>query len=239
MISLGFGLVFFSCLFVVALASKGPSKATNVSEAKDELPSQIKALLPTTKATYLHGVPWSTSMRSLIRNEMSHLDLITLNGPKETLGTWHMSTEADFLTTEPNTYPIKTVVVIPEKSDIVFMIDQDLRPLQINKSGNAWTLNGKTIKNVTGNYAHSFVIVNETDHTLFFGRQAKEPQSYIRIDPGQYVLLWPSTTYYPNAGPVAPTEWNAKILPDVYKQKELSASVAESIMYSVLRVSNP
>ena len=98
-----------------------------------------------------------------------------------------------------------------------------------------YPINGR---NVTGDYAHSFAIVNEADHDILFSKRAFDGPiaagtyiDYWRLKPGTTTLMWPGQRYYASL-PDGLRTWNASPLPNV--TKDFAAFLAESIMYNYL-----
>ena len=180
---------------------------------------------------------------------------------EDSTNTYYLSTQQHFRTNYFNDYPVATVLEIPETTpkNVVFLLDAagpyglGLRPLiqQDNQSldmTSLWDYVGQTrldplpSLNVTGDYPHTFVLVNKAGHSMYFGKQAfevDEPMSandYWKILPGAWVLLYPSQPYWASiTSDGTKRYWNALTLPPNLQNHTDAAHIAEIQMYSILR----
>ena len=175
--------------------------------------------------------------------------VVTLNDHASTL---YLSTQRDFRTNYPFTYPVATVAVISKTSQVQYIVDADngvdgLRPMiladnTVLNMGPTWNSNVQAPNvglNITGNYAHSFVIQNQSNHNVYFASKALNKDSisenlkFWTLEPNSWTLMWPADVYWP----VGLRYWNATALPEV--TYDLAAYLAETVMYDVLAAKDP
>jgi hypothetical protein len=146
----------------------------------------------------------------------------------------------------PIDYPVATVLVIPEASKTKYILDTGLVPLiesdnSVLNMGPFWWDPDAVAegRNLTGDYVHSFVVHNASKQTVLFGRRAVQDTNtdYWALEPGSWTLVWPLDTYWAN--PNTLTVWNAADLPRDGMSAPLAATMAETMMYSVLRPEAP
>ena len=174
---------------------------------------------------------------------------MTLNDHAATL---YLSTQRDFRTNYPFTYPVATVAVISKASQVQYIVDADngvdgLRPMILEDNsvlnmGPTWDSRVQATNvgfNVTGNYAHSFVIQNQSARAVYFASKAlnkdsvSEALKFWTLEPNSWTLMWPAGAYWP----IGTRYWNATALPDV--TYDLAAYLAETAMYDVLAAKEP
>lgn len=164
---------------------------------------------------------------------------------------WYLSTIEHFQTGWHQEYPVATVLQVPSDtpSTVEYILESwdaptgGIRPM-INADDTPFapSESSPTARNVTGDWAHSFVIVNNANHTIYVGSTtvssagSSEPLTYYALAPGAKALFWPRDRFWASAGqsgvPVA-THWMAAQLPDE-APIELCAATAEYMMYNVL-----
>lgn len=168
-----------------------------------------------------------------------------------------LSTTKQFTTGYPEQYPAATVIAVPKDTPghVKFIVDaaaasndgikalilEDNVPLNMNVDQRILPYTGL---NVSGNFAHSFVLINQSDHDMFFFKDSVPLSdngavrgTYWRIRPNDWVLLWPSLKYWSNIDVSRP--WEAFRLPDTIKQPNLAAYIAEVTMYEYLMPKAP
>jgi hypothetical protein len=173
--------------------------------------------------------------------------------------TVYLTTQQHFLTGNPFTYPVATVldlrpvlgtrgpffIVDAQPSENVIggllpLVQFDGTPLNMS-TPNLTNLSGvRDGNNITGDFAHSFVVINSTGQDVYMptSRVTGEPAAYWHLAPGSNTLMWPATRYFDkNSTPVGLHSWNASALPTL--TYEIYASVAEITMYTDLRPKAP
>jgi hypothetical protein len=268
-ISAGFAMTFFSCLFVLAVVFKkfeGPSKQIPNSTLDDSIVS-----LETTSRS-VKEVPWTTQKRNgftRVLGTRKELAFVT-ELPKQfdsarnglSQNAWFLSTTTHFKTGYPTTYPNVTILHVPQDTPkhVKFLLDADngygtgLKPMILqNNSPLNMSINEIVIgaRNVTGDYAHSFVLINEASHTVFFATRAYDEEdltsealsknvrpTYWIIEPKDWILFWPANRYWASKSASEPRFWNASILPKKLQSLDHAASAAET-MTNVLYNRNP
>ena len=103
---------------------------------------------------------------------------------------WNLKTSEHFLTQHNSTYPLATVIIIPESTpdNVKFLIDDSLVPSE--------TLDN--LLNVTGQFANAFIISNNSNHTLYFTRSQETSGSentYWSLNALSKTLVWPAEAY--------------------------------------------
>jgi hypothetical protein len=185
----------------------------------------------------------------------------TANAWSKDLNTWHLSTQEHFRTGWPNDYTVATVLVVPANTPdhVKFLVDErfsdnafvGLKPLitatnELLDMGPNWN-NGLVLsppqgRNLTGNYAHSFVLHNTALHEVYFAKmQMTAASAQARADwwacpPGSWTLFWPSDVYF--SGILKTNSWLAHQLP-ANTTNDFAAYVAETMMYSFLAPKAP
>lgn len=244
-------VVAFSVLFLLYLVWWNPVLAKTSWGPNVAVPETIENLYPSAEGTraYVGAIPWRQGgeSRGIERHtlrcrsstcqgglEGSHAYVI--EAPKDVTA-WFPSTMRDFWTNLPSTYPVATVVVIPADSQIQFVTDDGFDGITPLLKSDGTALNNAI--NVTGNYAHPFVIINEKDEDVYFSVMSGEGSSeYWTLKPSTRTLLWPDEPYWPNLDGVR--KWNASTVQSaLHDTLEHSAWVAETMMHRVLRVARP
>lgn len=246
-IAVFYGVLLFSTMFAIAwLIRERPKNYVTPSKA---LPAAIASLLPrANEKAFIGSSPWSTTVpREALACRTEHCKgraYIKVLEPSR--NTWAMSTQKDMRTGWPVDYPVATVVVIPERSKTKYILDTGLVPLieadnSLLNMGPFWWDPDATAegRNLTGDFVHSFVVHNASSETVLFGRRAVQSNNtdYWALRPGTWTLLWPLDRYWANSTDL--TVWNAADLPKESMSAPLAASLAETMMYSVLRPEAP
>jgi hypothetical protein len=169
-----------------------------------------------------------------------------------------LSTQKQFTTGYPTQYPAATVIAVPNDTPkhVKFIMDAagaDSDGIKALVLENGQPLNMSVDQrlglnnvglNVSGNYAHAFVLVNQSDHDMFFVRSSiplsdtgATAASYWRVPKDAWVLVWPSVTYWPNVG--SPRLWNAFRLGPLVQEPSKAAYIAEVTMFEYLRPQAP
>lgn len=202
---------FFSILYILFLLYA--SKQENIFEPNSPLPASVKNLFGSSlKEESLEFVnplaPWTTAeglkvIRQQIKckrplcsgkngytNQLPVLeDPENLNGQWSSYANaWNLTSTEHFLTLNPSTYPLATVLIVPETtpSSVQFLIDSDIVP----------AFNG--LLNVTGPFAQAFVICNNSNHTMYYTRSIEASNSentYWSLVAQSKTLVWPAETY--------------------------------------------
>jgi hypothetical protein len=244
----------FGSIFTVGLGVGSSSKNTRVEQPSVPLPSMISALISqTAKDNYVGPIPWQKDVQ---RNDLvckrealcsdSRAYIITL--PSTTTNTWYLSTLDTFSTHYYKKYPVATVVRIPGNATGKFILDSKYLTYgilpTIDEQDNFFPLspagNGR---NVTGNFAHSFVIINESGNDVHFSKTAfddaikeKTVINYWLLKPGSFTLMWPGQKYYNNH--LSERTWNASMLPKPLSH-DFCAYLAENMMFNYLAPQAP
>jgi len=152
-------------------------------------------------------------------------------------------------------YPTCTILIVPKDTPehvkyiidaddgtgtgVLPMILQNGSPLNMSITD---TFTGAI--NITRDYPHSFVLLNESNHTIYFAKkafvqeEAFDPlQDFWSIDPMQMVLFWPSNVYWASISVSQPRFWSAHEVPQNLQNFEHAASCAET-MIRVLYLKN-
>ena len=192
------------------------------------------------------------------------VDLPVLSDPEasgwsKTINGWQLSTQEKFRTGWPLQYPCATVLNVPTNapSNAMFLVDphltdngfMGLKPMITSTNGlldmgpnwnSGLVIEQPEGRNVTGNYAHSFVLHNMSDHEVYFTKQQLEGPGAVTqwwsCKPGTWTLFWPSRPYF--SFTLGPIPWNAYTLPS-NTSNDFAAYVAETIMYQYLAPQNP
>jgi hypothetical protein len=284
-VSLAFGLVFFSTLFLIGIYVGSKQWNLRFESPSSPVPQAIQQLYPENGAPFFVGpVPWS-------RQGTAHIDRVTLqcrlkncepNGPAfrvtlprltttedaenwdPTQNSWHLSSQVDLRTGYPTLYPVATVLDIPQDTPshvqyildshtgnesenvtgLKAMIQENNKPLDM---GLTWSDPGAGPSglNVTGDFAHSFVVVNQAKHTIFFAQRAvsatatRDRLVYWKLAPNSWTLFWPADRFWRSIQESKERYWNAATLPESVQNGNASAYIAETIMYDVLAAQAP
>ena len=262
-VNFGLGATMLSAIFIFGLLLNNRHQS-RIYDPSVPLPQEVINVYPelingpTLKTWPLQDVPWNRLPRSTYvckkQNCQSSNPAYVVQLPIR--NTAYLSTQ-DFATGYPTQYPVATVVEIinqpifdsglttNKKSEALYIIDA--KPSQnvdsgivpmIKANGQPLNVDGPVL-NVTGDFAHSFVVLNSTSTNVYMPtlRVVTGIDSYWRLAPGTYTLLWPAVRYFnSNSEPVGLHRWNASslVLP-LTGQFDLSASIAEIVMYDVLR----
>lgn len=240
-------VAFLLSVFSVGLGYGSATKSPRIEEPNVTLPFTVLSLISAKEIHYVGPIPWTTKQRnelsckreSICKNTKAYVS--TLGPARE--NTWYLKSETQFQTNWYVDYPVATVLVIPNDApkSTRYIIDNTfegygLRPT-INADNSDWPQSPEGRgRNVTGNFAHSFVIINESDHDVFFAKTAYVGAipagtylDYWRLKPGSFSLMWPAETYWPNE---SNRQWNASGLEPV--PLDFAAYLAESMMYDYL-----
>jgi hypothetical protein len=192
------------------------------------------------------------------------VDLPVLSDPdasgwSKTINAWQLSTQEYMRTGWPFLYPVATVLNVPSDTpkNVMYLVDphlsdngfQGLKPMITDTNGlldmgpnwnSGLLIESPEGRNVTGNYAHSFVLHNMSDHDVYFTKQQLEgPGSVTQwwtCRSNSWTLFWPSRPYFSfEIGPIA---WNAYTMPS-NTSNDFAAYVAEILMYQYLAPQNP
>lgn len=201
--------------------------------------------------TYAQNLP---VIRSPVRPSVPEWD------PYQTA--FQLSTTQQFTTGYPVQYPAATVIAVPretpkhvkfildaataasagESDGIKALIQENNEPLNMEFDQRLGV--GLRGLNVTGNFGHSFVLINNADHDMFFVRDSvpvssnnESPSTYWRIRPGAWVLLWPAVEYWQNVD--VRRRWQAYPLPLAVHDVPKAAYIAETLMFEDLRPTAP
>jgi hypothetical protein len=245
-------LTIFAFVFTAGLAVGVAQKNTRFLDPNVPLPASINSLVPKTNNVFIGPVPWLTT---LVRNDLTckrekicdqdRAFVVTL--PTITENTWYLSTQSNFVTNYFVAYPIATVLIVPKDTPKTrkFIIDNTyngfgIRP-SIDQNNVIFPLNEDGDgRNVTGDFAHSFVLKNEAAHDILFARQAFDGAikdgtylDYWTLSPGSITLFWPGERYWNSKESNIKRTWNASELPKNLSNDVL-AHIAESMMYTYL-----
>lgn len=234
-------------------------KKSNVQRPDVALPTTVRSILPSpTQRPYIGPVPWlneSTARASIkCRRPLCSLRAYSVTLPKltepdrpdawsATNNTWHLTTVEQFQTGLPTEYPVATVLHVPADAPATakFITDADIRPA-INQDDSLFNFGSNKGRNITGDFAHSFVLVNDAKHIVYFAKTAVGPNDrpdYYAIEPGQWVLCWPAVRYWASVTSGAARPWNLTLLPTQAHVDDVAASLAETIMYDFLAPTAP
>lgn len=252
LVNLGFGATMLSAIFILwILLHIGPNYhlpsvplPPEVVDAYPEL--EYGSMLPKVN----EKTPWGTDrsrVRCLAPNCNKSAGYVS---ELEIEGTIFLTTQVHFLTGNPVTYPAATVLEMKSnaKSKSYYVVDAQpsegvvagLLPL-VKYNGEPLDMSVKMNldvpvgRNLTGDYANSFVIINSTPSDIYMPTtRVGQLHSYWKLIPGSHTLMWPSERYFnKNSEPVGLHTWNASMLPSItYEQ---AASIAEITMYTALR----
>ena len=260
---LPFVSLLVSCVLTVILFLAGPQSSIDSIDPNIELPDQIQEKINQMNAINLVGpIPWTTVSRESVVCKTSNANcsihgpayVVTLPAPAQ--NTWYLSSVLNFRTGWPAVYPCATVVVVgpqipkeakyiidlrvaADPSGIVPMINSDN---SVKNMSNTWTNVSGQGHNVTGDFASSFVLINNSDHDVFFSKNSLEPSditttngpliTYWRIKKASRALLWPSTPYWHSINNSIGRSWNASTLN--LTNDNACAFIAETMMYNIL-----
>jgi hypothetical protein len=260
-ISAGFAMTFFSCLLVLAIVfKKYEEPSTKVPNTT--LDDAIVSLEKTSRS--VKDIPWTTVRRIALprilgaRKELAYVTELDFSRRSSTNNAWYLSTTNQFKTGYPSSYPNATIMFVPKETPkhIRFLLDADdgsgtgLKPMilennnPLNMSINEIVLGAR---NVTGDYAHSFVLINEASHTMYFSTRAYDAEDlnfealrpvYWSIKPNEWILFWPANRYWASKNASEPRFWNASHLPKALRSLDHAASAAETMTH-VLYNKNP
>lgn len=239
-----------SLVGTVGLAFKDQN---NEVEPASDVPDALSARIST-----LGVIPWYARSFRTRRHELTCREPNCVRGARAYVvrapedPVVYLSTQAMMRTGYPIEYPVATVLVVSGAHSKYLLDVADtqrggLRPLilannALRNMGQSWATaesSGTEGRNITGNYAHSFVISNETDHIVLFGTQAYDSSpsgspSFHRLVPGSKTLVWPDGPYYGNAN----RRWLAASLDPTFVYDQC-ASIAEALMYEILAPEAP
>lgn len=171
--------------------------------------------------------------------------------------TYRLSTTRHFTTGWPTQYPAATVIGVPRDTPahVKYLMDAEgpegdgLRALML-QNGQPLNMNvdqrlglGSHGLNVTGDFAHAFVFVNQSDHDMFFLRDsvpldgALAGSVYYRLKPESWTLFWPAVRYWTNAG--SSRRWWASSLEPALHDTYKASYIAEVMMFEYLRTIAP
>ena len=258
-------------MFVLGIAVSIGRKPQNILKPDSVLPLAVRSLVPSAVAkAYVGPVPWlsaafeRTSLKcrrqGLCGTRAYSITLPRLAEPgrpdgwSPTNNTWHLSTLDQFATEWPVEYPVATIVRVPKDApeSAKFLTDAEAGPE--NREGLRPTINqddsllnfehsGPTRgRNITGDYPHSFVLVNDADHVVYFASTSVGPRTrpeWYAIEPGQWVLCWPATRYWASIAANSERKWNCSVLPIEAQKEDVAVSLAETLMYDVLAPTAP
>lgn len=175
------------------------------------------------------------------------------------LNTWHLSTQEHFRTGWPVQYPAATVLVVPANTPkhVKFLVDQrfsdnafiGLRPLILANNalldmGPNWNselaLEAAQGRNLTGNFAHSFVLHNTSKHEVYFAKKhmtdTERQSDWWACPAGSWTLFWPNDIYFSLSSNAI--KWNAYRMPEA-TTNDFAAYVAETMMFAYLAPQAP
>lgn len=241
LVNAGLACALFSSMYIVYARN---SLNRNVFAPDSPMPAVVTRTFPNDRKAYPSPfVPWSTKVRrtaiackSNACNSGSPGYNLMLSNSSDTM---YLSTQRDFVTEWPTVYPVATIVTVPNGSPIKFLIDVQgnqtgLRPLVVqgvvnsllDMTGSSSGSQGIGL-NITGDWAHSFVVYNDSSHEVYFKISEATASGYWSLKPKSWTLMWPSSRFY-----VEPTvhAWNASALPPMLQSNELAAQVAEIVM---------
>ena len=225
----------------------------NETEPGSDIPAALAARVST-----LGPIPWYARAFRTRRHELICREPNCVRGTRAYVvratdtPVLYLSTQAMMRTGYPVEYPVATVLVVSGGSNKYLLDVADaqrggLRPLilannALRNMGQTWASSEASAtegRNITGNYAHTFVISNETDNVLLFGTEAYDSSpsgspTFHRLVPGSKTLMWPDGPYYGRSN----RRWLAATLDPtlVYDQ---CASIAEALMYEILAPEHP
>jgi len=266
--SILFCTVLLCALVNLALYIGGPRIEPKFERPNSELPLSVQLEIEkNSKHKVVPSVPWLVNNAHVNRHALKCKSAHCIKGspgyiltlpvlsdptrPEKTWSqnnTWHLT--ARFMKTNLVKYPLATVVVVPKETPktVKFILDIGSTTFNDMEQGIVPSVGPDNLPSpgsldVTGNYAGSFVLHNESDHDVYFGKKAFQDTSdsgytkdaqYWLIQASKRVLLWPGTTYWFNSQPKANRYWNAAELPDYIDNDILAASIAETIMFEYL-----
>jgi hypothetical protein len=231
-------------LVVLAVTRKDPNNVPS-DVAPDALAPRLASIGP---------IPWFAHNARTRRHELICREPHCLRGEKaytvllpEDSSTLYLSTQAMLRTGHPDKYPVATVLVIGPNSEVRYIVDMQnnersgirptiLQDTSLRNMGHTWSTqesHPSDGRNVTGNKAHSFVLVNESPRQVLMCIKSldgptAESQDFVRLESGTFTLFWPSGNFYGNAN----RTWKSMTLStDSYDH---AASIAESLMYEIL-----
>lgn len=172
---------------------------------------------------------------------------------------WQLSTQEHFRTGWPFLYPVATVLNVPSNApeSAMFLVDphlsdngfKGLKPMITATNGlldmgpnwaSGLVIENPEGRNVTGNYAHTFVLHNMSNHDVYFTKEQLEGPGALTqwwtCKPSTWTLFWPSRAYF--SFDMGPIPWNAYTLPSNCSN-DFAAYVAETMMYQYLAPQNP
>jgi len=176
---------------------------------------------------------------------------------------WYLSTQLHFATGFPLLYPTASVLVVPEDTPswMKFLIDYDdyntnqslnspvptygLRPMiqnnntLLNMEISTMFVKGASPKNlnVTGDYPHSFVLVNLAKHPVYFAGAAFDihfvpgpRENFWKINSNAWVLMWPAHLYHASMLDGVKRAWKCALIPQEFQNFNSAAAIAERTM---------
>lgn len=251
----------FSAMIVTGLAFGAPRKIKYLFVPNVELPTEIKNLISVGKQT-IGPIAWpSSKTRDAYKcrevacantKRIFNIELPRLLEPNAPVGSpwstlmnaWHLNS-ALFATGYISDYPWATILEVPKDtpSNVKFLLDIGPNGIRPSINANNSLFDGPNGLNVTGDYAHSFVIINNALHDVYFNtvghnERPEGPIQYWTIRPNQRVLMWPANTYWHSINTGGPRHWNASLLASDLSI-DFMAYLTESLMYNYLAPQSP
>lgn len=217
--TISFYASFFSILYILYLLYW--TKRKDIFEPNSPLPASVANLFGSLNSRSIDFVnplaPWTSAQgakvvrqqlkckNSMCANSESSnrayanvlpilQDPENMNGQwSEYSNAWNLRTSEHFLTQHDSTYPLATILIVPESTpgSVQFLIDDGLMPSE--------TLD---LLNVTGQYANAFVISNNSNHIMYFTRtqdtSSGSENTYWSLISGSRTLVWPAEAHSEN-----------------------------------------